>query len=115
MENKTVTFERFWVQLILRCGLGLAVILMAAGAVMKNAAGALDTPGVSLKDLFNGDIFLGDRLMGWGVLVLAVTPALRVISLLFLWIKQKDWKYVGISAVVLVILSISFFIGNSSH
>ena len=49
--------------------------------------------------------------LGLGVVILMITPYLRVLtSWIFFIIKEKDYKYVVITSVVLAILTFSLFI-----
>ena len=50
-------------------------------------------------------------ILGLGVVILMITPYLRVLtSWIFFIIKEKDYKYVVITSVVLAILTFSLFI-----
>ena len=44
-----------------------------------------------------------------GLLVLIATPVIRVIFSVFAFARERDWAYVGITLVVLVILLYSLF------
>ena len=46
-----------------------------------------------------------------GVLVLMATPVARVVTLLFLYLRARDWKYVLISLTVLLIVLLSSLLG----
>lgn len=50
-------------------------------------------------------------LMGLGILLLILTPMLRVVTSLTLFIKQRDWLYTGICAFVLAMLLIGMALG----
>lgn len=47
-----------------------------------------------------------------GLLLLILTPVLRVAVSVLIFIKEKDWLYVGISAVVFLILLFSLVFGK---
>ncbi len=49
--------------------------------------------------------------MMFGLFCLILTPVLRVVVSLFTFLKEKDYLYVGITGIVLIILVISFLIG----
>ncbi len=67
---------------------------------------------VKLFHLLSPELTIGDQLLGLGVLILAMTPALRVLTLLVLWMREKDWKFVGISGLVVLMLIISIYLGG---
>jgi len=48
---------------------------------------------------------------GMGILLLIFTPLMRIIFALIGYLKEKDYVYVVISSIVLVIMAISFFTG----
>lgn len=50
-------------------------------------------------------------LMALGILLLILTPTLRVLTSLVLFLKQKDWLYTGICAFVLAMLVIGMAMG----
>lgn len=53
--------------------------------------------------------FRGRDVIQLGLLVLIATPVARVIFSLIGFLIEKDWIYVAITAVVLIILSVSLF------
>lgn len=103
--------DRDAVQWLLRSGLALAVGLMAAGFAVRLASGEAAAPGVSLAQVLRGDAPRGDWLMGLGALVLGLTPGLRVLTLLVLWTRERDWRFVGVAALVVVTLAVSLALG----
>jgi hypothetical protein len=103
--------DRDAVQWLLRSGLGLAMGLMAFGSAVRIASGEAAAPGVSLEQLLRGDAPRGDWLMGLGVLVLGLTPGLRVLTLLVLWTRERDWRFVVVAALVVVTLGVSLALG----
>ena len=104
--------ERDLVTNLLRGGLALSTLLMLAGVIVSLASGHVRPIAVSMDDLFRGGLSLGERLMGTGILVLAATPAFRVIALLFLWIRERDWRFVIVAAIVIITLSLSIILGR---
>lgn len=112
MANETAPRrDRDVVQWLLRSGLALAVGLMAFGFVVRVVTGETVAPGVSLKQVLHGDASRGDWLMGLGALVLGLTPGFRVLTLLVLWTRERDWRFVVVAALVVVTLSVSLFLG----
>lgn len=59
-----------------------------------------------VKEAFN---FRGRPVIQLGLLVLIATPVARVIFSLFGFLIEKDWIYVAITTIVLIILSLSLF------
>ena len=101
---------------VLRFGCTLSIVLMAAGLVLLLAKGEenkLQSTGfVGLHSLLTGVASLEPTaIMTLGVLMLLLTPMLRVIAagISFL-IFERDVKYALISLGVLVILIVSFFV-----
>lgn len=47
-----------------------------------------------------------------GLLVLIVTPILRVVGSIFVFIYERDWRYAGITALVLTIMLFSLLSGH---
>ena len=46
-----------------------------------------------------------------GILILILTPVLRILGLLVIYKIEKDYKFVAISIIVLIILAISLALG----
>lgn len=55
--------------------------------------------------------FEGMAIIQLGILILIFTPLMRIIFALIGYLKEKDYLYVGISAIVLAIMAVSFFTG----
>ncbi|MGE8555898.1 MAG: DUF1634 domain-containing protein [Chryseobacterium jejuense] len=53
----------------------------------------------------------GMAIIQLGILLLIVTPLMRIIFALIGYLKEKDYIYVFISSVVLAIMAVSFFAG----
>ena len=49
--------------------------------------------------------------MMFGIFVLILTPVLRILGLLIVYLKEKDYKFVRICIIVLLILCISLALG----
>jgi uncharacterized membrane protein len=54
----------------------------------------------------------GDALIQLGLLCLIATPVARVLMSLVAFLRQRDWAYVVITAIVLSVLAYSLFLGN---
>ncbi len=109
-----VTLREAWIrrsiQLVLRGGLAIAFALMAIGLAVSFAAGERTAPAVRLFDL--GHQTAGETIMALGVLVLAITPLLRVLTLIVLWAWERDLRFVAIAIVVLGVLVTSVVVGE---
>ena len=99
------------VQLLLRVGLALSVVLMFIGLVMKIASGSRQSTGVKMFSLAASGS-TPDLVMAVGILVLAATPAFRVVALLVLWSSERDWRFVGVAAAVMITLSLAVVLGH---
>ncbi|WP_292011113.1 DUF1634 domain-containing protein [Chryseobacterium sp.] len=53
----------------------------------------------------------GEAIIQLGILMLIFTPLMRIIFALIGYLKEKDYVYVVISAIVLAIMTISFLTG----
>ena len=47
----------------------------------------------------------------FGIFLLILTPVLRILGLLYVYIEEKDYKFVRICVLVLVILIVSLMLG----
>lgn len=104
--------ERRIVPVILRGGLVLAAGLMAAGFVAALVGGTHQAPAIRVGDLF-GNLSLSNRLIGFGVVVLAATPAARVLALLVLWAREGDRRFMVVAFVVVVVLTAGVVLGHA--
>lgn len=100
---------RSLIQYVLLSGLILSVLILLIGMAMKLLSQDLSAPAVGLYDLARADIGFTDRLMAFGVLVLAFTPVTRVLLLVILWGIQRDWIFMGVALFVLATLASSIF------
>lgn len=99
------------VQRLLRVGLVASVLLMFAGLVMKISSGSHRSSGVELFSL-TATGSNADLVMALGVLVLAITPAFRVLALVVLWARERDWRFVGVAGLVVVTLALAVVVGH---
>jgi uncharacterized protein len=101
-----------WVLLI---GLLVSVTLMVLGIVLGLAQGDGLPSGVTAPaDLWNG-LTQGDAgaYLTLGLLVLIVTPFLRVAGTLVAFARERDLRYVVISAAVLTAMCLSVLLGRA--
>jgi uncharacterized membrane protein len=103
--------RRRFVQLLLRLSLGVSVILMFTGMMVWITSGDRESPGTTPAELLGG-LPAGHHLMLAGILLLAITPALLVVALLGLWVRERAWRFAATAALVLVLLSVAFWAGG---
>lgn len=100
---------------VLRFGVLVSGFLIFVGLVLLYANGlqheniyqvnSIDTMISGLKSFDPYSIIM------LGLLVLIITPVLRVISSIIVFYLEKDFLYVRITVIVLIILMVSLFIG----
>lgn len=108
------------ISVVLRGGVLLSAGLLILGAILYFVrvlwggapANPLSYPH-TLGDVFYG-LGHGDPLaiLALGLIVLLLTPVARVIISIFAFASERDWLYVGITALVLLILLMSFLLGR---
>lgn len=106
---------------LLRLGVILSVItslfgfikLFFEGFKMPKDYAALEIPeGTIWQSLFASlRNFEGMAIIQLGILLLILTPLVRIIFALVGYIKEKDYTYVVVSAIVLGIMAVSFLMG----
>lgn len=99
------------VQRLLQGGLVLSAAAMLTGLIFGLATAARAAPAVPLFDLL-ATRSAADTLMAVGVLALAVTPVLRVLSLLVLWARARDWRFAAVALLVVLLLSSAVLLGH---
>ena len=55
---------------------------------------------------------MGMRVATAGIALFILLPALRVATMLIFFLRARDYRYGAIAALVLLIISISFFVGT---
>lgn len=101
----------------LRFGVLLSAGVILAGLVLFLVSGESGYPReyypTQLKDIFVGALSLKPfAIILAGLVLLICTPIMRVGISALMFLKEKDWLYVGISTVVFLILISSFFFGK---
>ncbi len=104
--------ERVSVQWLLRAGLAVSFSLMLLGLALSLLRHESTGRPFALRDLLASATPLADRLVGAGILVLAATPALRVLALLLLWAEEKDWRFVAVALAVIATLGAALALGG---
>ena len=98
--------EHAFIQWVLRLGLGASSLLMLAGLILRATDHETGTPPAPLFHLMRADD-VGSSTMAIGVLILALTPIARVVALALIWMRERDWRFVGVATFVLAMLGIS--------
>lgn len=95
---------------VLRIGLILSIVLATVAIVLARSdllqAGK---PGLDLHG--RADLALASATLS--LIVLAATPALRVLLLGALWARQKDWRFALIALAVAGVLIASALLGRA--
>jgi uncharacterized membrane protein len=103
-------------QVILRMlilGLILSATVLLAGLVLSAIAHQpVPSKALSFKQVLGG-LRTGSPagLFSLGILLLIATPVLRVVGSLFEFIATRDWRYVFVASLVLLILATSALVG----
>jgi uncharacterized membrane protein len=96
---------------VLRLGLVASSLLMLGGLILRAADHETGSPAAPLFRLLRpGDV--GSSTMAIGVLVLALTPIVRVAALVFIWVRERDWRFVAVAAFVMTMLVVSILAGR---
>ena len=99
---------------ILLCGIALSVALMAAGLILGVAQGAgLPRGVVPLAELPRGLAAPQPAAyLSLGLIVLIGTPFVRVAGSLVIFVKQRDGRYVLVTATVLFVMCLGVVLGR---
>lgn len=95
---------------VLRAGLGISFAVLAVGLAIELASGRHLAVAVRMFDPF-GPRALGERIMSVGVLLLMLTPACGVLSVLVGFARERDRRYVMVAAIVVVVLAAAVAVG----
>ena len=106
---------------LLRLGVIISVVtslfgfvkLFIEGFTMPKDYSSLEVPeGTIWQSFFNSlKNFEGIGIIQLGILVLILTPLVRIIFALVGYIKERDYTYVIVSLIVLAIMLVSFLMG----
>ncbi|MGZ7443184.1 DUF1634 domain-containing protein [Paenibacillus sp. TH7-28] len=116
-KNRAIEAE-IVVSKMLRIGVILAAAVIIAGLLLFLVTGNTGYPGdtfpTSFGDIASGLVALKSAaIIQTGLLLLILTPVLRVFVSLFVFLAEKDYLFVLITAIVFVILIISFLLGKA--
>lgn len=107
------------VSIAMRIGVILSAAVMLLGFILLLVNNQDNFAGYTNPGFI--EIFIGlasfnpYSIMLLGILLLILTPVLRIITCIILFAKQKDKLYTAITIVVLLILAISFTAGYFIH
>lgn len=89
------------------------VKLFIEGFTMPKDYSSLEVPeGTIWQSFFNSlKNFEGIGIIQLGILILILTPLVRIIFALVGYIKERDYTYVIVSLIVLAIMLVSFLMG----
>ena len=130
-HDKTWQIELFIARL-LRWGVMLSFVIVAIGIGAVIVTGQTGYSQIRLDDVNSivqyrvhpdfpstlGEVFSGVlnlkpySIIVLGLLVLITIPVMRVTVSVFAFALERDWLYVGITAFVLIVLMVSFAIGE---
>lgn len=101
----------------LRIGVIISAIVIIFGLFLLFIQGSggypEDTYPTSLPDIFRGTLaFKPYAVITFGLILLILTPVLRVAVSIWVFMREGDKLYVGITSIVLVILIVSFLLGK---
>ena len=100
---------------ILKVGVYISSFLILVGIILtivSDTSGNLTIERYTFQEMITG-LFRFDHYsyMMFGIFALRLTPVLRILGLLVVYIKEKDYKFVRICIIVLLILCISLSLG----
>ena len=100
---------------IIKTGVFVSSFFIITGITLsfiQGANGVLTVERYIFNEMLRGLVSLNyySYLM-FGIFLLILTPVLRILGLLYIYIEQKDYKFVRICILVLVILIVSLFLG----
>jgi len=99
---------------ILLCGIAISVALMAAGLLLGVARGAGIPRGVvPLAEIPRALVALRPAAyLSLGLIVLIGTPFVRVAGSLVVFVRERDRRYVLVTAIVLCVMCLGILIGK---
>lgn len=100
---------------ILKAGVYFSSFLILVGIILtfvSGTSGNLTIERYTFQEMITG-LFKFDHYsyLMFGIFVLILTPVLRILGLLAVYLKEKDYKFVRICIIVLLILCISLTLG----
>jgi uncharacterized membrane protein len=100
-----------FVQWVLRGGLAISCVMLAIGVSIALATGEHVAAPIRLHHLLSEGT-VADRVIGVGLLLLAMTPVVRVLSLVVIYAIERDRKFSLVALVVVVVLAAAILSGH---
>ncbi|HVX13402.1 MAG TPA: DUF1634 domain-containing protein [Pirellulales bacterium] len=102
-----------WVHWTLLGGLGVSAVLLLMGLIAMLAQGLESaSPHEPVGRLVHDALqFRGSAVTTLGLLVLMITPIVRVVVLLVGWAARRDWLFASVALAVLSLLVFSLLHG----
>jgi uncharacterized membrane protein len=101
--------ETRWVERILRGGLAVSLPLMIAGVAWQLRDGPAHAARLRPFGPSTGG---AATLTLFAVLLLGATPAVRVVSLIVLWLRERDYRFAGVAVLVAAVLATATLLGR---
>ena len=95
------------IQRLLQLGLALGAAALVAGLAI-----AIGGPILRGEPLRSGGT--GSTVARAGIIALALTPVVRVAALVWLWIRERDWRFVAVGGIVLLVLVFAIASGHAA-
>ena len=100
---------------IIKTGVFVSSFFIITGIILsfiQGADGVLAVERYTFNEMLRGLVSLNyySYLM-FGIFLLILTPVLRILGLLYVYIEEKDYNFVRICILVLVILLVSLLLG----
>ena len=99
---------------LLLIGLGLSVLFMLAGlalTLIRQQPIPADIPPLNMI-FVHVSALAPDGFLALGLLVLIATPILRVVSSFIAFLVERNWRFAGITLIVLVTVIFSILLGK---
>lgn len=117
-ENQDIVEVELAVSRWLRIGVIISALVIIFGLVLLFVQGSSGYEGStfphSLPDIYKGTVALKPyAVITTGLILLILTPVLRVAISIWVFMREGDKLYMGITTLVLIILVISFLIGKA--
>ena len=100
---------------IIKTGVFVSSFFSRTGIILsfiQGADGVLTVERYTFNEMLRGLVTLNyySYLM-FGIFLLILTPVLRILGLLYVYIEEKDYNFIRICILVLVILIVSLLLG----
>ena len=100
---------------IIKAGVFISSFFIITGIILsfiQGANGVLTIERYTFSEMLRGLVgFNYYSYLMFGIFLLILTPVLRILGLLYVYIEEKDYNFVRICILVLVILILSLLLG----